>query len=307
MYTTGQTMRIIKMKKPKRVAVLLVCLVLAAAGVFPAAADTPEQSSGEPDPAPLLPGKITLQKEKISANETVMQTNPSEENYVAEEDPLSVFTINHGNRNSKKIAITMDDMFDTEWTWKTLALCKEYGITMTFFPIGRSLKEEDRENWRAVIEAGCEIGSHSSYHAEFKGIGEWIAIGRLGRFQEMLDKTLGFHYEVRWFRPPFGNISDSSGRASTVMVRAIRTYGYEHILRWDVSNTDADKAFAATQNGSILLYHSRHKDYVCLTELIPRLLEAGFQPVTVSELFGYPPPETSEKLYTFDIHNYVGK
>ena len=281
MYTTGQTMRIIEMKKPKRVAVLLVCLVLTAAGVFPAVADTPEQSSGEPDPAPLFPVKITLQKEKISANETVMQTNPQEENYVAEEDQLSVFTINHGSRNSKKIAITMDDMFDTEWTWKTLALCKEYGITMTFFPIGRSLKEEDRENWRAVIEAGCEIGSHSSYHAEFKGIGEWIAIGRLGKFQEMLDKT--------------------------VMVRAIRTYGYEHILRWDVSNTDADKAFAATQNGSILLYHSRHKDYVCLTELIPRLLEAGFQPVTVSELFGYPPPETSDELYTFDIHHYVGK
>ena len=270
----------------KKTAALLLCLLFAAAGLTAAAADYPELTPEELDPAPSLLTVMTLNRETGAGG------------------PV---TINHGSRNSKKIAITMDDMFDTEWTWKTLALCKQYGITMTFFPIGRSLKEEDRDNWRAVIEAGCEIGSHSSYHAQFKGIGEWIAIGRLGKFQEMLDKTLGFHYEVRWFRPPFGNISDSSGRASTAMVRAIRTYGYEHILRWDVSNTDPNKAFEATRNGSILLYHSRHKDYVCLTELIPRLLEAGFQPVTVSELFGFPPPETSEELYTFDIHDYVGK
>ena len=91
------------------------------------------------------------------------------------------------------------------------------------------------------------------------------------------------------------------------MATAIKTYGYQHIVRWDVSNTDPDKAFEATQNGSILLYHARHKDYECLVKLIPRLLEAGFQPVTVSELFGYPPPETSDELYVFDIYKHVGK
>ena len=294
------------MRTLKKAAALLLCLLFAAGGLTAAAADYPELTPEELDPAPSLLTVITLNRETGTGGPAT-QTDLPEEGVVEEDDPLGVFTVNHGSRNSKKIAITMDDMFDTEWTWKTLALCKQYGITMTFFPIGRSLKEEDRDNWRAVIEAGCEIGSHSSYHAQLKGIGEWIAIGRLGKFQEMLDKTLGFHYEVRWFRPPFGNISDSSGRASPAMVRAIRTYGYEHILRWDVSNTDPDKAFEATRNGSILLYHSRHKDYVCLTVLIPRLLEAGFQPVTVSELFGFPPPETSEELYTFDIHNYVGK
>lgn len=297
------------MRTLKRTAALLICAMLAAAGFSAAAADSPELMTepGRSFLTEMISDRETATDEPAAQTDSPTQTESPEEIFVEEDDPLSVFTVNHGSRNSKKIAITMDDMFDTEWTWKTLDLCKQYGITMTFFPIGRSLKEEERDNWRALIEAGCEIGSHSSFHAQFKGIGEWIAIGRLGKFQEMLDKTLGFHYEVRWFRPPFGNISDSSGRASPVMVRAIRTYGYEHILRWDVSNTDPNKAFEATQNGSILLYHSRHKDYVCLTELIPRLLEAGFQPVTVSELFGFPPPETSEELYTFDIHDYVGK
>ena len=224
----------------------------------------------------------------------------------AAEDPLALFTLNHGSRGSKKIAITMDDAYETEWVLKSVELCKQYGITMTFFPIGLNLKEADRENWRAVIDAGCEIGSHSSNHWAFHHIGARIAIGRLGRFQEMLDNTLGFHYEVRWFRPPFGTIATGSG-ITQPMVDAIRAYGYEHIVRWDVSNTDPDKALAAVQNGSILLFHARHKDYACLTELVPRLLEAGYEPVTVSELFGFDPPATGDELYVFDIQNYTGK
>ena len=222
------------------------------------------------------------------------------------EDLLSVFTVNHGPRDSRKIAITMDDAFETEWVWKSVELCRQYGITMTFFPIGIRLKEEDRENWKAVLEAGCEIGSHSLNHNQFHDIGEYIAIDRLGKIQERLDRALGFHYQVRWFRPPFGSINNKQN-SSTVMVRAIRTFGYEHILRWDVSETDPAKALPKVQNGSILLYHARHKDYTCLETLIPQLLEAGFEPVTVSELFGYPPPETSEELYVYNIHEVIGK
>ena len=296
------------MKRLKGLAALVLCLGLTAAACLPvpAVAGYPELTPEDAKPLPADLWVLPAQQTATQTDLTATGTEAEGESREPEEDPLSKFTLNHGSRNSRKIAITMDDMFDTEWTWKTLELCRRYGITMTFFPVGSSLKEEDRANWQAVVDAGCEIASHSSYHANFKGIGEWIAIGRLGRFQEALDRTLGYHYEVRWFRPPFGNISDGSGNSSP-MVRAIRTYGYEHIVRWDVSNTDADKAFEATQNGSILLYQSRHKDYVCLTELIPRLLEAGYQPVTVSELFGFPPPETGEELYHFDIHDYVGK
>ena len=222
------------------------------------------------------------------------------------EDLLGVFTVNHGPRDSKKIAITMDDVYETEWVWKSVELCKQYGIAMTYFPIGINVREEDGENWRALLDAGCEIGSHSMNHLNFRDIGEYVAIERLGRFQERLDKVLGFHYGVRWFRPPTGSITDKNG-STAVMVRAIRTYGYEHILRWDVSQTDAAKAIGKVQNGSILLYHARHKDYVCLETLIPQLLEAGFEPVTVSELFGFPPLETSEELYVYDIHEIIGK
>ena len=58
---------------------------------------------------------------------------------------------------------------------------------------------------------------------------------------------------------------------------------------WDVSQTNAQKAFKDVQNGSILLYHTNPADYKCLQTLIPMLQEAGYELVTVSELLGLDP------------------
>ena len=74
-----------------------------------------------------------------------------------------------------------------------------------------------------------------------------------------------------------------------------------------MSETNAEKAFPKVRNGSILLYHARKRDYTCLTELIPRLLEAGFEPVTVSELFGFDPPEQGGKPYVYNLDDYRKK
>ena len=57
----------------------------------------------------------------------------------------------------------------------------------------------------------------------------------------------------------------------------------------------------------ILLFHAREADYTVLETLIPMLLDAGFKPVTVSELFGFPPPGTSDELYVYNIHEIIGK
>ena len=217
------------------------------------------------------------------------------------EELLGSFVINHGSRESKKIAITMDDVYEREWVWKAAELCREYGITMTFFPIGINLKEEDRDNWIAVLDGGNEIGSHSYSHHTFRDIESYTALSQLGKFQERLDRVLSFHYQVRWFRPPYGKVRGSN------VFRAIRTFGYDHGVRWDVSETNAAKALPKVRNGSILLYHARKRDYTCLTELIPRLLEAGFEPVTMSELFGFDPPERGGELYVYNLDDYRKK
>ncbi len=209
------------------------------------------------------------------------------------------FAIHHGSRESPKIAITVDDGFDLPCLWKIRDLFKEYGITGTFFPVGYVLFESDRENWQKVLDYGNEIGSHNYPHAGLGNCAGRDIVRNLGRFQERLDATLGYHYEVRSFRPPFGRIRSDNGDIMNA-VNSVKKYGYEHIILWDVSQTRADVAIHQVQNGSVLLYHARPADYECLKTLIPALLEKGFQPVTVSELLGYGPNETSETPYIYD-------
>ena len=220
------------------------------------------------------------------------------------ETGLENFPVRYGDRESNKIAITMDDMHDRQWAWKTVELCRQYGITMTFFPIGSNLHEEDRENWQKLLDAGCEIGNHTMYHESLPLQTDGEIVYSMLFFQQCLDQTLGYHYEVRWLRPPFGNLQNASGSMYDVM-QILKKIGYGHAILWDVSEMNsAEKALSETRNGSILLFHAREDDYKCLEKLIPMLLEAGFEPVTVSELFGFDPPETSEEPFVYDPATY---
>lgn len=44
------------------------------------------------------------------------------------------FAIRFGDRESPKIAVTMDDCYQMECVQQALDLCAEYGVVMTFFP-----------------------------------------------------------------------------------------------------------------------------------------------------------------------------
>ncbi len=220
------------------------------------------------------------------------------------ETGLEHFKVRGGNTESNMIAITMDDVNEPEYVWKTVELCRQYGIAVTFFPNGCNIHEEDADNWRDVVESGCEIGSHGYYHNSLRKMDSpWKLLYRLGYQQETLDRVLGYHYQIRWYRPPYGKIEDPSGSERN-HVATLKKFGYEHAVLWNVSETDPDKAIKKVKNGSILLYHARKKDYNCLVKLIPMLLDAGFRPVTLSEMFGYDPPEISDELYVYNEDDY---
>ena len=228
------------------------------------------------------------------------------------EELLKDFTLKHGSRASKRVAITVDDCYKTaaEWIAADVELCKQYGIHMTFFPLYHTgcLTPEYRDLWQSVLDAGCEIGCHGYFHTYYGAASSWTLIKRLGQWQEELDKTLGYHYQTRWDRPPYGSISEGGTQSKNQVVSSLKRYGYDHIIHWEVSETkNMEKALKDIQPGSILLFHSKKKDTHFLEQLIPILQEQGYEMVTVSELFGYPPVETSEELYVYDRKNYEDK
>ena len=227
------------------------------------------------------------------------------------EDVLKDFVLRHGDRNSNKIAITVDDCYKNrrEWITYNAELCRKYGVAMTFFPLVYTgcLEEQYRDIWLDVLDSGCEIGTHTNRHVKLGNRDYWSIVSGLGKAQEALDQTLGFHYEVRWLRPPYGTLKGKKISEAQV-TKAVKRYGFDHIVHWDVSETkDLQKALKKIQNGSILLFHAQKKDSLFLEKLIPELQARGFEMVTLSEMFGFDPPERSDELYVYNRADYENK
>lgn len=203
-----------------------------------------------------------------------------------------ISTVRCGDREQKKIAITIDDCYDSDHVLAAIELCENYEIPITFFPIGNALKFADGGLWQRVIDVGCEIGNHSWGHKDLTDLSDQQIRFQMLRTQQKLDGMLGYHYPMQVMRPPYGTTSKR-------VASAVASVGYMSVVKWDVSQTDAGKAFHDVQNGSILLYHARAKDIRCLRELIPRLLEQGYECVTVSELLGFDAVVPSEGTYIY--------
>jgi len=197
-----------------------------------------------------------------------------------------------GAREAPRVAITIDDCYDRTYIEAAIELCEQYRISITFFPVGSGLKFADGPLWQRALDAGCEIGNHTWGHKRLTELSPSRIRYQLLRTQQKVDEMLGYHYPMQVMRPPYGS---TSGKVA----QAARKAGYQKIVLWDVSQTDPVKAFKGVRNGSILLYHGRKKDIQCLKKLVPRLVEDGFQCVTVSELLGLEKSAVSDEIYRY--------
>lgn len=209
-----------------------------------------------------------------------------------------ISTVRYGDREQNKIAITIDDCYDSGHVLAAIELCETHGIPITFFPIGNAMKFADGELWQRALDAGCEIGNHSWGHKDLTDLTDRQIRFQLLRVQQKLDEMLGYHYPMQVMRPPFGSTNKRVAAAAA-------SVGYLSVVKWDVNETDAGKALRDTQSGSILLYHARAKDIRCLTALIPRLLERGHACVTVSELLGLTAVVPGDEPYLYEAEHAV--
>lgn len=200
------------------------------------------------------------------------------------------FAVRNGSRDEKKICITVDDCMDITILQEIFEMTQELEVPITIFTLGAMVKAEDKELWQTIALSDCEIGNHCYGHESLTTKKPSAIRRTLERTEIALDEVLGYHYPIRMMRPPFGRISDENVSRNTVL-SAIEGAGYAKAVLWDVSETDPDKCLPKVQNGSILLFHTIKKDLECLEKLLPQLKEQGYEFVTVSEMFGYPPIE----------------
>lgn len=215
----------------------------------------------------------------------------------AEEFP---FVVRNGSREKKQVAITIDDCFSIEMTQRAYDLSVQYNVPITFFILGINLEAKDADLWRAIAESHNEIGNHTYGHISLATLTHRQIYTQLTKAQESLDATLGYHYPMQVFRPPYGHLNRDGKKHVN---QAVQDVGFDHGVLWDISQTDFTKCYPQVQNGSILLFHTNPKDLNCIEQLIPKLLEDGYELVTISEMLGKEPVATSTDLYVYQDYN----
>ncbi len=216
---------------------------------------------------------------------------------LAEELP---FVVRNGDRTKKQVAITIDDCFNMDMVQRTYDVSMQYNVPITFFILGINMEAKDAELWRTIAESHNEIGNHTWGHISLASLTHRQIYTQLTKAQEALDATLGYHYPMQVFRPPYGHLNRNGKKHVN---QAVQDVGFDHGVLWDISQTDFNECYPQVQNGSILLFHTNPKDLQCIEQLIPRLLEDGYELVTVSKMLGKDPVATSTDLYEYVDYN----
>ena len=190
--------------------------------------------------------------------------------------------IRSGSGESPKIALTFDDGPHPRQTDRILDLLA------TFFVIGQNAVYYPEPLKRAV-SLGHEIGNHTFRHEGISKMSAPMLEKELADTEKVILDLTGV--KVSLFRPP-------EGACSEAVLAAARHAEYPVILwtvdtrDWDLASTDkiVSTVESKVRGGSIVLFH----DYTARTAhtldalkiLIPKLLDEGYEFVTVSELLG---------------------
>ena len=187
-----------------------------------------------------------------------------------------------------QIAITFDDGPHPTLTPRILEILDRYGVQATFFMVGVNVQNYP-DAARAVIDAGHEVGNHTFTHGQIGRLSPNEVRAELEGCETALEELC--EYRPHLFRPPQGAVSEMIERCS-------QQNDYKLILwsldtrDWENKNTEeiVERVLSSVTPGDIILmhdyigYHSKTPE--ALEILLPRLLERGFEPVTVSRLLG---------------------
>ncbi len=180
------------------------------------------------------------------------------------------------------VVLTFDDGPNNTSTVKILNTLEKYNVKATFFDQGnKMLKYPEIAKREARIG---EVGTHTYSHSNLNKLSEEKIKREIELSKETFKKVMG--YEPKLFRAPYGNSNSKVLKYIDMPV----IYWTIDTLDWKTLNVNAimSKVDKRNLDGKIILLHSVHSSTAAAVEvMVPYLLDAGYQLVTVSELAQY--------------------
>ena len=210
-------------------------------------------------------GKIAYEDNQVEVTVTEEPEEKKEERVI---DP-----------NRPMIALTFDDGPGV-YTKMLLHLLETYDARASFFLVGYNVGKYPEEIQK-MDEMGCDIGNHSTNHIRYTEYGPEVVSNEIHTTNAWIQNIIG-HGPVL-VRPPYGAVNQT-----------VQQIANAPIIMWSKDPKDwqlkdanlvRDTVLGNVQDGDIILLHDIHETTVqAMFEVIPALIERGYQLVTVSEM-----------------------
>ncbi len=198
--------------------------------------------------------------------------------------------IEHGPRDSKKIALTFDACPTTkedEYDAKVVEFLLKEKVPATLFMSGRWVEKNAERAKELAALPQFEIGNHAYWHPHLMEKSDDRVLAEFRRTQAIIKKATG--KKPRYFRPPFGEVDE---RVANLAKKAGLV-----TIQYDVASGDPDPGLSAkriirsvleeAKGGSILVFHMNRngvRTAEVLPEIVKQLRAKGYELVTIGDL-----------------------
>ena len=187
--------------------------------------------------------------------------------------------------NEKYVALTFDEG-PSGATKQILQVLKEKGVTATFFLSGDAA-EASPATAKAIVDAGCEIGSNSYSHDSLKGEDRETVRKQITRGTEAIKSATGV--ETMLLRAPYAAFDEQNWIDSMDLVSAVVSWNIDS-GDWLLNGADEQVSTvldSVTPGNIVLLTDSdecAEQTLEALPQIIDGLVADGYKIVTLSDL-----------------------
>ncbi len=236
--------------------------------------------------------KPQTEKKDEEPTETTDKKEPQPQNI---QTPVTTPNVQSNQTGKKMIALTFDDG-PSAHTDRLLDLFKKHGGKGTFFVLGNLIDRRPQTLVR-MRDEGHQISSHGWDHRQLTKLDSQQIKDQLMMTRAKIFDTTGVDTLV--MRPPYGSCNNTVKEVGKELGISFVNWSVD-TLDWKTKNANSiyNEILKSANNGAIVLCHDLYGTTVdAMEKVIPKLIENGYELVTVNELMSQKGGLEAGKLY----------